>query len=238
MEDPVYLSDELVLSRMLISEKKQEIASYFDNQFQLDFNESDRRELAVWMRDVCLAEECQPDVLLLAIKIVDKFLSLVRTKRSQLQLLGSVALLLASKLRQTNHISVKLLIYYTQELVTFDELITWEFYVLTALKWDLAFVTPVDYLDILMERLKSSHSINEELADEIQAEACELIFQCSLEFEYLVYHPPSSIAWVCLTRALKKVNRSFSGSNQVYHDHLCPLKLETLACGRVMRLRQ
>lgn len=185
MEDPVYLGDEHVLSRMLASETRQELQSYFETRLQRDFNENDRRELAIWMRDVCLAEECQPEVFALSMQIVDRFLSFVRTKRAQLQLLGSVALLLGSKMRQTNPIPARNLIYYTQDLITLNELKTWELFVLTTLKWDLALVTPVDYLDILIKRMKLS---DEQTISDIEDEAQRMIVECCLgESDKLVF---------------------------------------------------
>lgn len=215
MDDPVYLYDEQVFDRMLASEKRQNIPSYFgelDNsnncptiknnkyQQQLDFNQTDRRALATWMNDVCLAEECQPDVFPLSILIVDRFLYFVKqTKRKQLQLLGSVALLLASKLRQTIQIPAKHLIYYTQDLITMQELKTWELFVLTTLKWDLNFITPVDYLDILLKRL----TINDEhIISDIEEQTQRLIIQCCFDFKHSIY-PSSIIAWACFLQALE-----------------------------------
>lgn len=198
MEDPVYLTDVSVIKRMLASEARQEMQSYFDNRLQKDFNENDRRELAIWMRDVCLAEECQADIFPLSMQIVDKFLTFVRTKRSQLQLLGATALLLASKLRQTRQIPAKHLIYYTQDLITLNELRTWELFVLTTLKWDLALITPVDYLDILIKRMKLD---DEQLISEIEEQTIRLIQQSCLNYSCSLC-PPSMIAWACLMQAI------------------------------------
>lgn len=195
MDDPVYLFDEHVLNRMLSSElRQQQSLTFYEPKFQRDFTDKDRRELATWMYDVCIAEECQPDILPLSIFIVDRFLSFVKTKRTQLQLLGSVALLLASKLRQTSQIPAKHLIYYTQDLISLQELKTWELFVLTTLKWDLTYVTPIDFLDILMKRLK--------LPDDIEEHAVKLIVQCCIDFKHSDY-PPSMIAWACLMRAME-----------------------------------
>lgn len=213
MEDPVYLSDEHVLSRMLASETRQaeDMQSYFENRLQRDFNENDRRELAIWMRDVCQAEECQPDIFPLSMLIVDRFLSFVRTKRTQLQLLGAVALLLASKLRQTSQIPAKYLIYYTQDLITLNELKTWELFVLTTLKWDLALITPVDYLDIYIRKMKLD---DDQLISDIEEETLKMINQCCLEFQYSLY-PPSMIAWACIVQALETWNLGSEHLNQV-----------------------
>lgn len=180
MEDPVYLSDEFVLRRMLESEQRQEMESYFESRLQKDFNENDRRELAIWMRDVCRAEECQPDIFPLSIQIVDRFLTFVRTKRSQLQLLGAVAIFLAAKLRQTSLIPAQNLIYYTQDLITLNELRTWELFVLTTLKWDLALITPVDYLDIFLRRMNVRLDNDDNDIADIEDEAHRLIYECCL----------------------------------------------------------
>lgn len=179
MEDPVYLSDEHVLSRMLKSEARQieSLQSCFETGFQKEISADDRCVLAKWMRDVCDAEECQADTFPLSCQIVDRFLSLVRTKRTQLQLLGATALLLASKLRQTQQIPAKYLIYYTKDLITMNELRTWELFVLTTLKWDLALITPIDYLDILLRQLAN---IEEQQIAEIEDEAHRLIYECCL----------------------------------------------------------
>lgn len=225
MEDPVYLSDEQVLSRMLASERRQEMNSYFESRLQRDFSEQDRRELAIWMHDVCRAEECQPDIFPLSMIIVDRFLSFVKTKRTHLQLLGAVALLLASKLRQTSQIPAKHLIYYTQDLITLDELKTWELFVLTTLKWDLTLITPVDYLDILMRRMELA---DEKLACNIEEESLRLIVECCFDYKYSLY-PPSMIAKACLMRAMdfpdlsdhyhRTVSDALSPSHHHQHQH-------------------
>jgi len=54
--------------------------------------------------------------------IMDRFLSLVPIQKSQLQLLGSVCLFLASKLRQTRQLLAYRLILYTDQSITMDQL--------------------------------------------------------------------------------------------------------------------
>lgn len=261
MEDPVYLSDEHVLDKMLASEARQVLTcSYFESNYNTsnccqqlqttktnnnntcincknsdkqimqqyccccselqedtlnnniepqqnqkqDFSEEDRKILAIWMRDVCDAKYCQPDVFPLSVLIVDKFLSIVRTKKSQLQLLGAVALMLASKLRQTEQIPARLLVYFTFDSITMQELLSWELFVLTTLKWDLSFVTPVDYLDIFIRRLKLN---DEQVVREIEADALQMIVQCIIDFQYSLVRP-SVIAWACLRRAMERYELS------------------------------
>ena len=57
-----------------------------------------------------------------ACNFFDRFLCTTVVQRSQLQLLGCSCLLLASKLRQTSALSVPLLVSYTADSVTQEEI--------------------------------------------------------------------------------------------------------------------
>lgn len=58
----------------------------------------------------------------MAANLFDRFLCACVVQRTQLQLLGAVCLLLASKLRQCRPLSVELLAYYTDYSVTQQEI--------------------------------------------------------------------------------------------------------------------
>lgn len=62
---------------------------------------------------VCEEERCQDEVFPLAMNIMDRYLSLVNVKKTHLQMLGTVCLLLATKLRQPNPLMSMLLSSYT-----------------------------------------------------------------------------------------------------------------------------
>lgn len=72
---------------------------------------------------VCEEEKCQEEVFPLAMNIMDRFLSVVRIRKSQLQLLGAVCLFLASKIRQTKPLNPHKLVLYTDHSITCDELV-------------------------------------------------------------------------------------------------------------------
>lgn len=65
-------------------------------------------------------QSCEEQVFPLAVNLLDRFLALEASvlQRCQLQLLGCVCLLTASKLRQCRPIGVDLLVYYTDYSVT------------------------------------------------------------------------------------------------------------------------
>jgi len=125
---------------------------------------------------VCAEENCQEEVVLLALNYMDRFLSSKSVRKTQLQILAAACLLLASKLREPScrALSVDLLVVYTDNSIYKDDLIVstflviqylsvnmrfhfipkkWELYVLSRLGWDLSSVTPLDFLELLMMRL-------------------------------------------------------------------------------------
>lgn len=53
---------------------------------------------------------------------IDRFLSVVDIPRTRLQLLGAVAMFLASKLKETNPLTAEKLVVYTDNSVTLEDL--------------------------------------------------------------------------------------------------------------------
>lgn len=72
---------------------------------------------------MCEEEKCQEEVFPLAMNIMDRFLSVVRIRKNQLQLLGAVCLFLASKLRQTRPLEAEKLVLYTDFSVNAEEIV-------------------------------------------------------------------------------------------------------------------
>ena len=64
----------------------------------------------------------------LAVIYLDRFLSVVNIKKTQLQLLGSVCLFLASKLKETIPLTAEKLVIYTDNSISLEELmVSFEF---------------------------------------------------------------------------------------------------------------
>lgn len=73
---------------------------------------------------VCEEQGCQEEVFPLAISYLDRFLSICTVGKSQVQLLGTTCLLLASKLREpgSRGLSAEVLIFYTANSITLADL--------------------------------------------------------------------------------------------------------------------
>lgn len=71
---------------------------------------------------MCEEQKCQDEVFPLSMNYLDRFLSICPIRKSQLQLLGTACLLLASKLRETRPITAEILVFYTDNSITLDDL--------------------------------------------------------------------------------------------------------------------
>jgi cyclin D2 len=191
-EDPVFLDDERVLRNLLYTEDKYVLNSSYFNCVQNELKAHMRKIVASWMAEVCEEEQCQDEVFPLAVNIMDRFLALVEIRKNQLQLLGAVCLFLASKLRQTRPLCTKRLVEYTDYSITSKELLGWELVVLSRLKWDLAAITPNDFVSPILRRLPG-WTKSKEILPHIKKHAQTFIALCAADYKFSQF-PPSVVA--------------------------------------------
>jgi len=202
--DPVFLDDERVLRNLLVTEEKYTISSSYFKCFQTELQSYMRNIVCSWMAEVCEEEKCQEEVFPLAMNIMDRFLSVVRIRKNQLQLLGAVCLFLASKLRQTHPLEVEKLVIYTDFSVRPEELLGWELLVLSRLKWDLAAITPNDFVNPLLRRLSPWTKGKETI---IKRHTQTFIALCAADFKFSM-NPPSMVAAACMLTAIMGLKTS------------------------------
>ncbi|XP_049429062.1 G1/S-specific cyclin-D2a isoform X1 [Epinephelus fuscoguttatus] len=187
--DPNLLCDDRVLQSLLtIEERFLPQYSYFKG-VQKDIQPFMRRMVATWMLEVCEEQKCEEEVFPLAMNYLDRFLAVVPTKKCNLQLLGAVCMFLASKLKETRPLTAEKLCIYTDNSIRPQELLEWELVVLGKLKWNLAAVTPNDFIEHIVRRLP----LPEDKLALIRKHVQTFIALCATDFRFAMY-PPSMIA--------------------------------------------
>ncbi|RWS31097.1 G1/S-specific cyclin-D2-like protein [Leptotrombidium deliense] len=123
--DENILKDNRVLEQLLESEERyipmSSMCTY--KSVQSEISPEMRKVLSMWMLEVCEELKCDEIVFPLAINYVDRFLSSTNIRKTQLQLLGAVCLLIASKLRQCQAIHPQSLVFYSDYSLTMEEII-------------------------------------------------------------------------------------------------------------------
>lgn len=168
---------------------------------------ADRKKLAYWIYQVCEESGCDVNVLPLAMNMVDRYLcQRSSTQLSQFQPIGAVCLFIASKLRDCalcECLSASKLVEYTDGGSTGPELLQWERVVLQTLKWDVAAVTPCDFVDLILCRLPNVDA-DRSRRESIRRLTQTYIVVCSIDFQFMMC-PPSMIAAACLRAAVLRV---------------------------------
>lgn len=195
--DPALLKDIRVLRNLLAAEDKyQPSPSYFDC-VQTDIKPYMRKMVAAWMLEVCEEQKCEEEVFPLSVNYLDRFLSVVNIQRTQLQLLGTVCMFIASKLKETLPLPAEKLVTYTDHSINMEELLEWELLVLRVLKWDISAITPHDFLAQIITRLP----LDAESAHTVKRHAQTFIALCATDFKFVMF-PPSMIAAGSLSAAI------------------------------------
>lgn len=118
------LQDGRILANLLHSEEVC-IPSSKDylRHLQPFLNPSMRKIVTDWMLEVVKECECAPDVFMLAVNFMDRFLARhANVQKNNLQLIGSVCLMISSKFKETVPLSGERLIFYTDYSITAEEI--------------------------------------------------------------------------------------------------------------------
>ncbi|XP_026765108.2 G1/S-specific cyclin-D3 [Galleria mellonella] len=198
--DPVLLRRR-VLDNLLATEERYAVTANYFSTVQTEITSHMRRLVAEWMLEICEDQNCQEEVFPLAISYLDRFLSVCTVGKSQVQLLGTACLLLASKLREPSSrcLPAELLIFYTANSITLADLCSWELLVLSKLKWDVAGVTAHDFLPLLLTRLPLRGLVNTEM---VQRHAQTFIALAARDYEFTLYSA-STLASCSIAAALR-----------------------------------
>ena len=123
LHDQSQINDARVLQNLLRNEHRfsPEVKDYM-RTIQSEITPHMRKLVADWMLGVVHEQNSQPEVFCVAMNLLDRFLCHCCIRKSQLQLLGSVCILIGSKIREPCPIPGKTLITYTDYSITAEEL--------------------------------------------------------------------------------------------------------------------
>lgn len=199
--DRVFFDDDRVLHNLLANEERYMPKPLYFKNLQSDLQPFMRKMVVDWMLEVCDEQRCDDDVFALAVNYLDRFLSMSGTPvaKNQLQLLAAVSMFIASKLKESlPGLSGEKLVIYTDKSITLKQLFDWELLMLSTLKWDMAAITPLDFLDQLLWRMSFPLNVNVTRVREV---ALCVILLSFTDYKFSHY-PPSMIAATCITFAV------------------------------------
>ncbi|OIW08097.1 hypothetical protein TanjilG_06640 [Lupinus angustifolius] len=147
-----------------------EVSEYIDEIYQY-----------YWVTEVHFKFDLMPETLYLTVTLVDQYLSQVTINKSDMQLVGLTALLLASKYEDFWHPRVKDLISISAQSYTRDQMLGMEKLILRKLKFRLN--TPTPYV-FMVRFLKAAQSDKK-----LEHMAFFLIDLCLVEYEALAFKP-------------------------------------------------
>jgi len=200
--DPVIFRDDRVLKTLLRKEIKYLPASknYFSQVQDNELMPHMRKEVSHWMLEICEAENCHPEIFCLAINYLDRFLSICKIAQSQLQLLASVCLLVACKVRQHRPLPASKLVEYSDFNLDGLNIMEWEVLLLSKLDWDMSSVIASDFVEHIIQRVRLLPlGWNPEL---IRRHSETLVAMCSAHHSFYAL-APSLVAAGCVLTTLR-----------------------------------
>jgi cyclin B len=189
-----------------------------------------RAVLVDWMVEVQESFELYHETLYLAVKYVDRYLSAKNIKKDQLQLVGTTAMLIASKFEETSQPMVEDFLYVCDDAYTREQLLAAECEMLHILEYNVNI--PIAYR--FLRRFARAAEVDMEIHT-LARYICELTLQ---EYDF-IGHKASLLAASALYLALKmKGVGSWSSTLEYYTEYKesdllpCVIQLNTLVAQK------
>ncbi|KAL2913596.1 B-type cyclin [Polyrhizophydium stewartii] len=144
-----------------------------------------RTKLLCWIIQIHARFRLVPETLFLTVNIIDRFLALKQTALEKLQLLGVVALLVASKFEEIRAPSVADLVYMVDGAYTADEILLAERFVLNLLRFELGFPGPYGFI----RRISGAENF-----DATTRNIAKFFLEVAMLDPRLIQHPSSHLA--------------------------------------------
>ncbi|XP_033830051.1 cyclin-A2 [Periophthalmus magnuspinnatus] len=153
---------------------------------QPDITNSMRSILVDWLVEVGEEYKLQNETLYLAVNYIDRFLSSMSVLRGKLQLVGTAAMLLASKFEEIYPPEVAEFVYITDDTYTRKQVLRMEHLVLKVLSFDLAAPTINQFL--------TQYILNQSVSKQVESLAMYLSELSLIDSEPCLKYLPSQTA--------------------------------------------
>eukprot|EP00096_Caligus_rogercresseyi_P003705 TRINITY_DN1714_c1_g1_i1.p1 TRINITY_DN1714_c1_g1~~TRINITY_DN1714_c1_g1_i1.p1 ORF type:complete len:304 (-),score=75.17 TRINITY_DN1714_c1_g1_i1:260-1171(-) len=209
-EDPVIFRDDRVLQILLSKESNyvpmsRPAAASSISLSTEGIQPPNRREVADWMLEICEDTGVSPEVFVLAMNYLDRFLGVCSISKSQLQLLGAVCLLVSWKVREHRPLPAVKLVEYSDFNLTLMDIMEWEVLLLSKLDWDMSSVIASDFLEHIVQRLSLVINDGSISLENVRRDAEARILFCSSHHGFSSYNP-SFIAIASVLGALQPLD--------------------------------
>ncbi|KAI5949291.1 CLB4 [Candida jiufengensis] len=119
---------------------------FYIEKVQDDLNWNMRSVLVDWIVQIHNKFNLLPETLFLAINIIDRFLTKRKVSLTKLQLVGAVAILIASKYEEINIPTISEVIHMTDNSFSVEEFTKAECFMIDVLQFDLGWPGPMSFL--------------------------------------------------------------------------------------------
>ncbi|KAM8867968.1 G1/S-specific cyclin-D3 [Synchiropus picturatus] len=190
-----------------------------------------RKAHVEWMLEVCQDQNCEEEVLPQAVRYLDSYLSRCATEASELQLLATVYMLLASKMRDSLPICPKSLCIYSDNSISVSDILQWEVSVVSSLDWCLASVVPSDFLEPILQLLPCIRP------QHVRRHVHCYIALAAIADDKLSTFLPSTVACACVCSAAQKLNVDPATSPDCMMEFLADRLVNDLPVTSIQKMR-
>jgi cyclin A len=160
---------------------------------QNDLTSQMRTILIDWLVEVTIEYKMNDETLYLAVNYIDRFLSQMAVLRGKLQLVGTAAMLIASKFEEIYAPEVNEFVFITDDTYTRQQVLRMEHLMIKVLNFDICAVTPLQFLHRFLKAVNADSQ-----TDAMARFLCDLTL---LEYN-LVKYAPSLIATAAVVQAV------------------------------------
>ena len=192
--------------------------TYMANQPHI--NSKMRSILVDWLVEVHLKFKLVPETLYLTVNIIDRYLTVSKTTRPKLQLIGVTALLIASKYEEIYPPELRDLVYICDRAYSKQEILQTEEQILKVLEYRITIPSAHAFL---VRFLKAAH------ADKKMVQVSCYILDNTLQSYDLLRFKPSELAGAAVYLARKAAGRNAWSPTLLKYAGYCEEEIEPVA---------